>query len=41
MPVLEQRLMSSYRHEITLISMHVTVDDLNFCDGLECVYLKY
>ena len=24
-----------------LISMHVTVDDVNFCDGLECVYVKY
>ena len=21
--------------------MHVTVDDVNFCDDLECVYLKY
>ena len=21
--------------------MHVTVDDVNFCDGRECVYLKY
>ena len=21
--------------------MHVTVDDVNFCDGLERVYLKY
>ena len=21
--------------------MHVTVDDVNFCDGLECVYVKY
>ena len=20
--------------------MHVTVDDGNFCDGLECVYVK-
>ena len=21
--------------------MHVTVDDVNFCDSLECVYVKY
>ena len=21
--------------------MHITVDDVNFCDGLECVYVKY
>ena len=21
--------------------MHVTVDGVNFCDGLECVYVKY
>ena len=21
--------------------MHVTVDDVNFCDDLECVYVKY
>ena len=21
--------------------MHVTVDDVNFCDGQECVYVKY
>ena len=21
--------------------MHVTVDDVNFCYGLECVYVKY
>ena len=21
--------------------MHVTVDDVNLCDGLECVYVKY
>ena len=21
--------------------MHVTVDDVNFCGGLECVYVKY
>ena len=21
--------------------MRVTVDDVNFCDGLECVYVKY
>ena len=21
--------------------MLVTVDDVNFCDGLECVYVKY
>ena len=25
----------------TFISIHVTVDDVNFCDGLECVYVKY
>ena len=41
MPVPEQRLTSSQRHYITLISMHVTVDDVNFCDGLECIYVKY
>ena len=35
-PVPEQRLSSS----ITLISMHVTVD-VNFYDGLECLYVKY
>ena len=23
------------------ISMHVTVDNINFYDGLECVYVKY
>ena len=23
------------------ISMQVTVDDVNFCDGLECVFVKY
>ena len=23
------------------ISMHVTSDDVNFCYGLECVYVKY
>ena len=23
------------------ISMHVTVDNVSFCDGLECVYVKY
>ena len=21
--------------------MHVTVDDVNFCDGILCVYVKY
>ena len=21
--------------------MHVTVDDVNFCDDIECVYVKY
>ena len=21
--------------------MHITVDDVNFCDGLECVNVKY
>ena len=21
--------------------MHVTADDVNFCDGLECVYVEY
>ena len=21
--------------------MHVPIDDVNFCDGLECVYVKY
>ena len=21
--------------------MHITVDDVNFCDSLECVYVKY
>ena len=26
---------------ITLMSMHDTVDDVNFCDGLDCVYVKY
>ena len=40
-PVPEQRLMSSYRYEITFISMHVTGDDVNFCVGLECVNVKY
>ena len=20
--------------------MHVTIDDVNFCDGLDCVYVK-
>ena len=24
-----------------VISIHVTVDDINFCDGLECLYVKY
>ena len=37
----EQRLTSSQRQKITFIPMHVTVDDVNFCDGLECVYVKY
>ena len=23
------------------ISMHITVDDVNFCDGLESAYIKY
>ena len=23
------------------ISMHVTVDEVNFCDSLECVYVNY
>ena len=23
------------------ISMHVTVDNVNFCDSLKCVYVKY
>ena len=27
--------------EITFISIYATVDDVNFCDGLECVYVKY
>ena len=26
---------------ITFISIYITVDDVNFCDGLECVYVKY
>ena len=26
---------------MTLISMHVTVDDVTVCGGLECDYLKY
>ena len=21
--------------------MHINVDDVNFCDGLKCVYVKY
>ena len=21
--------------------MHITADDVNFCDSLECVYVKY
>ena len=21
--------------------MHVNVDDINFCDGIECLYVKY
>ena len=21
--------------------MHITVDDISFCDALECVYVKY
>ena len=30
------------RHRyVTSISMHVTVDDVIFCEGLECVYVKY
>ena len=24
-----------------LISMHLTVDEVNFSDGLECIYVKY
>ena len=24
-----------------VISMYVTVDDVYFCDGIECVYVKY
>ena len=41
MPIPEQILKASKRHYIMLISMHVTVDDVNFCDCLECVYVKY
>ena len=26
---------------ITFISMYVTVDDVNICDGLECLFVKY
>ena len=33
--------MSSSRHKVTFNSMHVTVEDVNFCDGLEGVYVKY
>ena len=40
-PIPEQRLTSSKRHKITFIFMHVTVDDVIFCDSLECVYVKY
>ena len=29
------------QHKVMFISMHTTVDDVNFCDGLECVYVKY
>ena len=34
-------LFQSEHHWITLISIYATVDDVNFCDGLECVYVKY
>ena len=40
-PVPEQILTSSLHHYITYIPMHVTVDDVNFYDGLECIYVKY
>ena len=35
--------MKSFCHLKTLLisPMHITVDDINFCDGLECVYAKY
>ena len=33
--------MPSLRHLITFISVHDTVNFLNFCDSLECIYLKY
>ena len=23
------------------ISMHITVDEVNFCDGKECIYVIY
>ena len=28
-------------HSYIRWSVHVTVDDVNFCGGLECVYVKY
>ena len=33
MPVSDQKPMLSWRHYIMFTSMHVTVDDVIFCDG--------
>ena len=39
-PVPEQRFASYLFHLFTFISMRVTVDGVNICDGLECVLCK-
>ena len=35
-----QRLMSSWRHEITFVTVHMTEDDVSFCDRLGMLIRK-
>ena len=30
-----------HEYSVECYPMHVTVDDVNFCIGLDCVYVKY
>ena len=39
--VLKRLFQSKDLRHPKVISIHATVDDVNFCDGLECVYVKY
>ena len=39
-PLPRQRLTSSLRHEITFATVHVTNDDVSFCDGARNAYSK-